>query len=104
MAFVYMLECADGSYYVGWTAHLERRVAAHNAGRGGRYTRSRRPVKLVFSEEQPDRSSAQHREAALKRLSRRGKAALVASVPDKTPFATARGHVSEARPGGEPPC
>jgi len=77
MAFVYMLECADGSYYVGWTAHLERRVAAHNAGRGSRYTRSRRPVKLVFSEEHPDRSSARRREAALKRLSRRGKAALV---------------------------
>jgi putative endonuclease len=77
VTFVYILQCADGSYYTGWTTDLERRVAAHNAGRGGRYTRSRRPVKLVYWEEHPDRRSAQRRELALKRLSRARKLALV---------------------------
>ena len=79
MTFVYILECADGSFYTGWTTDLERRVAAHNAGRGGGYTRSRRPVKLVYWEEHPDRRSAQRREMALKQLSRTRKAALVAA-------------------------
>jgi putative endonuclease len=77
VTFVYILQCADGSYYTGWTTDLERRVAAHNAGRGGRYTRSRRPVKLVYWEEHPDRRSAQQRELALKRLPRARKLALV---------------------------
>jgi putative endonuclease len=77
VTFVYILQCADGSYYTGWTTDLERRVAAHNAGRGGRYTRSRRPVKLVYWEEHPDRRSAQRRELALKRLPRARKLALV---------------------------
>ncbi len=79
MTFVYILECADGSFYTGWTTDLERRVAAHNAGRGGGYTRSRRPVKLVYWEEHPDRRSAQQREAALKRWPRGRKAALIAA-------------------------
>lgn len=78
MTFVYILECADGSYYTGWTTDLDRRVAAHNAGRGGRYTRSRRPVKPVYWEEHPDRRSAQRRELALKRLPRSRKLALIA--------------------------
>jgi putative endonuclease len=77
MTFVYMVECADGTYYTGWTADLDRRIAAHNAGRGGRYTRSRRPVKLVYWEEHPDRRSAQQRELALKRLSRARKTTLI---------------------------
>lgn len=77
MTYVYILECADGSYYTGWTTDLEQRVAAHNAGRGGRYTRSRRPVKLVYWEEHPDRRSAQRRELALKRLARVRKSALI---------------------------
>jgi len=74
-----MLECADGSYYTGWTTDLEQRLVAHNAGRGGRYTRARRPVRLVYWEECPDRRSAQQRELALKRLSRARKLALVTS-------------------------
>jgi putative endonuclease len=77
VTFVYIVQCADGSYYTGWTTDLERRVAAHNAGRGGRYTRSRRPVKLVYWEELPDRRSAQQRELALKRLPRARKLALI---------------------------
>ena len=77
MTYVYILECADGSYYTGWTTDLEQRVAAHNAGRGGRYTRSRRPVTLVYWEEHPDRRTAQRRELALKRLARVRKSALI---------------------------
>ena len=78
MTFVYILECADGSYYTGWTTDLDRRVADHDAGRGGRYTRSRGPVKLVYWEEHADRRSAQRRELALKRLPRARKIALIA--------------------------
>jgi putative endonuclease len=74
---VYILECADGTYYTGWTTDLGRRVAVHNAGRGSRYTRLRCPVKLVYWEEHPDRSSAQRRELALKRTSRARKFALI---------------------------
>jgi putative endonuclease len=77
--YVYIVECADGSYYTGWTTDLRRRLATHNAGRGSRYTRIRRPVKLVYSEEHPDRASAQRRELAIKRLSRPRKQALIAS-------------------------
>jgi putative endonuclease len=78
VSFVYIVECADGSYYTGWTTDLEGRVAAHNRGRGGRYTRVRRPVRLVYWEEHPDRRSAQRRELALKRLRRPSKTALIA--------------------------
>jgi len=78
VTFVYMLECADGSFYTGWTTDLERRLAEHNGGRGGGYTRSHRPVKLVYWEEHPDRRSAQRREIALKNLSRARKLALIA--------------------------
>jgi putative endonuclease len=79
VTFVYILECADGSFYTGWTTDLERRVAQHNTGRGAGYTRSHRPVKLVYWEEHPDRRSAQRREIALKRLPRARKAALIAA-------------------------
>ncbi len=77
MTFVYILECADGSLYTGWTQDLDRRVATHNAGRGSRYTRLRLPVRLVYWEEHPDRQTAQRRELALKRLSRARKLALI---------------------------
>jgi putative endonuclease len=78
VTFVYILECSDDSYYTGWTTNLDRRVADHNAGRAARYTRSRRPVRLVYWEECADRRSAQQRELALKRLPRARKSALVA--------------------------
>jgi putative endonuclease len=77
VTFVYILECADGSFYTGWAKDLDRRVATHNAGRGSRYTRMRRPVRLVYWEEHPDRGTAQRRELALKRLSRARKLALI---------------------------
>ncbi len=76
MPIVYMLECRDGSLYTGWTVDLAARVAAHNNGTGARYTRSRRPVRVVYWEEVPDRSAALRREAALRRLPRATKLAL----------------------------
>ena len=79
--FVYMVECADGSLYTGWTNRLPPRIAAHNRGRGAKYTRSRLPVRLVWAEAQPDSSAALRREAALKRLTRREKLALIAAAP-----------------------
>ena len=79
MPYTYLLQCADGSYYAGWTNDLEARARAHNAGQGARYTRGRRPVRLVYWEFQPTRSAAQRREAALRRLGRGQKAALVAA-------------------------
>ncbi|MCD6554132.1 MAG: GIY-YIG nuclease family protein [Anaerolineae bacterium] len=77
MAFTYILECADGTLYTGWTEDLARRVRAHNAGRGARYTRGRRPVRLVYWEAQPSRNAAQRREAALRRLSHTQKQQLI---------------------------
>jgi predicted GIY-YIG superfamily endonuclease len=74
---VYMLRCADGSLYTGITNDLARRVAAHRAGRGGAYTRSRRPVRVVYAESRRDRGAALRREAAIKHLSRSAKLALV---------------------------
>jgi putative endonuclease len=75
---VYMLRCRDGSLYTGATNDLPRRLAAHAAGRGGRYTRSRLPVVLAWSAPARGRSGALRREAALKRLSRAQKLALIA--------------------------
>lgn len=67
---VYLLECADGSYYAGITNRLEHRLAAHNSGDGARYTRARRPVILLATQEHPDRSEASKAEAKLKKLPR----------------------------------
>ncbi len=69
-AFVYMLMCADGTLYTGWTNDVARRLAAHQSGRGAKYTRGRRPVRLVYVEECENKSAALRREAAIKALSR----------------------------------
>ncbi len=71
--YCYIVECADGTYYTGWTVDPERRVATHNTGRGARYTRMRLPVKLVYLEEQPDRKTAMKRERAIKKMTRESK-------------------------------
>lgn len=83
--FVYILECADGTLYTGWTNCLEKRLAAHNSGRGAKYTRSRRPVRLVYWEEVPDRSVALSREAAIKALSRKEKLLLISGPAGRAP-------------------
>lgn len=79
--YVYMVECADGTFYTGWAVDVEARLEAHNAGKGARYTRSRRPVRLVYRETVPTRSWALKREAALRRLSHAAKRSLVDSAP-----------------------
>ncbi len=71
--YCYIVECADGTYYTGWTTDPERRVKTHNAGRGAKYTRTRRPVKLVYLEPQKDRTSAMKRERAIKLMTRERK-------------------------------
>lgn len=76
-AFTYIIECADGTLYVGWTTDLERRLRAHNAGQGGRYTRGRRPVRLAYFEEHSTRQEAQRREAVLRRMTRAMKLRLI---------------------------
>lgn len=75
--YCYILECADGTYYTGWTVDPERRLRRHNAGNGSRYTRARLPVKLVYLEPQADRVAAMKRERAIKALSRGQKEALI---------------------------
>ena len=75
--FCYILECEDGTFYTGWTTDPERRLKEHNAGRGSRYTRIRRPVKLVYVESQESRNAAMKRELAIKRMPRKRKHALV---------------------------
>jgi len=75
--FCYILECADGTFYTGWTTDPLRREKQHNAGRGAKYTRMRRPVKMVYTEELPDRTSAMKRERAIKAMKRERKMKLV---------------------------
>lgn len=76
---VYILRCRDGSLYTGITNNLPKRLQAHASGKASRYTRSRLPVRLAYQEPQRTRSSALKREAAMKRLPRRMKLALISS-------------------------
>ena len=77
MPWVYLLRCADGSLYCGWTVDLEQRLATHNMGRASRYTRSRLPVELAWSQPLPDRAAAMQEEARIKALPRADKLALI---------------------------
>lgn len=77
--YTYMVQCADGTYYTGWTTDLEQRITAHNNGTGAKYTRSRGPVTLAYAEVHDTKVEAMQREAAIKKLSRKEKEALVAS-------------------------
>jgi putative endonuclease len=77
VAFVYLLRCADDSLYCGWTVDVDRRLAAHSAGRASRYTASRRPVALAATWEVPTNTDARRLEARIKRLSRTEKLELV---------------------------
>lgn len=79
-AWVYILRCADGSLYTGWTVDLERRLARHRAGRASRYTASRLPVTLARAFPMDDRSAARREEARIKRLGRAAKLELIAEV------------------------
>jgi predicted GIY-YIG superfamily endonuclease len=75
--FVYILRCSDGTLYTGITTDIQRRCRQHNAGTASRYTRSRRPTRLVYQEGQPDRSAALKREAAIKAMTRKQKQMLI---------------------------
>jgi len=74
---VYILECRDGTYYTGSASNLESRIKKHNCGKGARYTRGRRPVKLVYHETFPSRSRAAKREHQIKKLTRAQKEVLI---------------------------
>ncbi len=75
--YVYILRCSDGTLYTGWTNNLERRLEAHNSGEGAKYTRSRRPVELVYSEAYVTKSEAMSREAEIKKMRRAEKLMLI---------------------------
>lgn len=77
MNYTYMVRCADGSLYTGWTNDLEKRIKAHNAGKGAKYTKTRLPVELVYWEEYETKEAAMSREYAIKRMTREKKLALV---------------------------
>ena len=77
MNYTYIVECSDGTFYTGWTNNLEKRLKAHNSGQGAKYTKSRRPVKLVYTEEFETKEEAMSREYAIKRLSRKQKMTLL---------------------------
>lgn len=77
MYFAYLVRCADGTLYGGYTTDLQKRLAAHNSGKGAKYTRSRLPVELVYWEEYPTREAAMSREWQLKHLPREKKLELI---------------------------
>lgn len=81
--YVYLLRCGDGSLYTGYTDDVERRLAVHQSGKGAKYTRSRLPVELAYYEALPDKSAALRREAAIKKLTREQKLALVESGKER---------------------
>ena len=77
MNYTYIVECADGSFYCGWTNNLEKRLKAHNEGKGAKYTKPRLPVKLVYFEEFDTKEEAMSREYHIKQLTRAGKERLI---------------------------
>ncbi len=79
--FVYILRCADDSFYTGWTTDPEKRLKAHQSGKGSKYTRSRLPVEMVYLECFPDKTAALRREAAIKKMSRNEKMEFVSQGP-----------------------
>ena len=81
MNYAYILKCKDDSLYTGWTNDLKKRITSHNAGKGAKYTKARRPVELVYYEEFQTREEAMKREYAIKQLSRKEKEALIKTRP-----------------------
>lgn len=77
MYYVYLLRCADQSLYCGYTNHLEKRLLAHNQGRGAKYTKGRRPVALVYYEEFEKKQEAMSREYQIKQLKKKEKEELI---------------------------
>ena len=77
MNYVYILRCADGSLYTGWTNDLKKRVKTHNAGKGAKYTKTRLPVDLVYYEEYEEKGEALSRELSIKKLKKTAKEKLI---------------------------
>ena len=77
MNYTYMLKCSDGTLYTGWTNDLDKRVEAHNSGKGAKYTKARRPVELAYYEEFETKEQAMKREYAIKQLGRKEKQKLI---------------------------
>ena len=77
--FVYILRCGDGTLYTGVTDDVQRRLAAHRAGKGAKYTRGRGPLERVYTQEQPDKSAALRREFQIKKLTRPQKERLISA-------------------------
>ncbi|MGM0397173.1 MAG: GIY-YIG nuclease family protein [Bacillota bacterium] len=84
MFYVYILKCNDNSLYTGYTDSLDKRLKKHNEGKASKYTRSRLPVEMVYTEEQPDKSSAMKRENSIKSLSRENKIRLIAEATNES--------------------
>lgn len=82
-AYVYMLSCADGSLYTGWTNDLAKRLENHQAGKGAKYTRGRLPVTLAYYETYETESEARKRECAIKKLTRQQKEKLIQTKPEQ---------------------
>lgn len=80
--YTYILSCADNSLYCGWTNNLEKRLASHNNGTASKYTRTRRPVKLIYFEEFDTKEEAMSREYHIKRMTRKEKLKLIAGNND----------------------
>jgi putative endonuclease len=77
MNYTYLVKCADNTLYCGWTNHLEKRIEAHNSGKGAKYTNSRKPVTLVYYEEFETKEEAMRREAAIKKMAKADKLKLI---------------------------
>ncbi len=77
MNYVYIVECSDGTFYTGWTNNLEKRVKMHSQGKGAKYTKGRRPVRLIYHEEFKEKIDAMKREYEIKQLTRKEKELLV---------------------------
>lgn len=85
--YVYVLRCGDGSLYTGWTNDLKQRLAAHQSGKGAKYTKGRTPIELVYFEELPDKSAALRRENELKKLRKDKKEELIFNTEKPMPTA-----------------
>ncbi|HJD01462.1 MAG TPA: GIY-YIG nuclease family protein [Candidatus Mediterraneibacter excrementavium] len=77
MNYTYVVRCSDGSLYTGWTNDLEKRILAHNEGKGAKYTKTRRPVELIYYEEFPTKEEAMSREWKIKHMSRKQKLKMI---------------------------
>lgn len=90
MNYTYIVECKDGTLYTGWTNNLEKRLRAHNEGKGAKYTKSRRPVTLVYQESFDTKEEAMRREYAIKRFSRKKKMELIERKSEESGKKTGR--------------